>query len=126
MKFKNIFHIDNDPDDTEFFFAAALDACSSVSVEIFFDAQRALERLGDIQIIPDAIFLDLNMPIMDGFEFLNKIKNQSVLQSIPVIILSTTSLQETIDAAKKKGAAGFITKPSDYYQLVDILKTYLL
>ena len=125
MKFKNIFHIDNDPDDTEFFFVAALEACSTVSVDVFFDARRALEKLSEISIIPDAIFLDLNMPIMDGFQFLREIKSLSALQSIPVIILSTSSQQETVDAAKKMGAQGFITKPSDYYQLVDILKSYL-
>ncbi|TDW46652.1 response regulator receiver domain-containing protein [Flavobacterium sp. 270] len=125
MKFKNIFHIDNDPDDTEFFFAAALEACSNVSVDVFFDARRALEKLSDMSIIPDAIFLDLNMPMMDGFQFLKEIKCLSGAQSIPIIILSTSSQPETIDAAKKMGAEGFITKPSDYYQLVDILKSYL-
>lgn len=84
-----------------------------------------MEKLSEISIIPDAIFLDLNMPIMDGFQFLREIKSLSALQSIPVIILSTSSQQETVDAAKKMGAQGFITKPSDYYQLVDILKSYL-
>lgn len=125
MKFKNIFHIDNDPDDTEFFFAAALEAGGNVSVDIFFDAPRALEKLTDMPMLPDAIFLDLNMPVMDGFEFLKQIKSLSVLECIPVIILSTSSQQHTIEAAKKMGAEGFITKPSDYYQLVNILKSYL-
>lgn len=125
MKFKNIFHIDNDPEDTEFFFAAAMEACSNVSVAVFFDARKALETLANIPEIPDAIFLDLNMPILDGLGFLKEIKCIPHLKSIPVIILSTSSLQDTIDAAKKMGAHGFITKPSDYYQLVDILKSYL-
>lgn len=125
MKFKTIFHIDDDTDDTELFFSAALEASKNVAVEIFLDSQKALQNLVEISTLPDAIFLDLNMPIMDGFQFLRKVKSNEGLKSIPIIILSTSSQQETIDAAKKFGAAGFITKPSNYYHLVDILKTYL-
>jgi CheY-like chemotaxis protein len=126
MKFKNIFHIDDDHDDTELFFSAALEASNgNVTVEVYFDSHRALQKLADLAVPPDAIFLDLNMPVMDGFQFLREIKSNSSLQGISIIILSTSSQQQTIEAAKKLGADGFITKPSNYYHLVDILKNYL-
>ncbi|PIF34448.1 response regulator receiver domain-containing protein [Flavobacterium sp. 9] len=127
MKFKYIFHIDDDQDDTEFFFSAALEASHGVNVEIFFDSRKALEKLldMDVNVMPDAIFLDLNMPVLSGFEFLKEIKCHSSLKMIQVIILSTSSQQESKETAKKLGADGFITKPSNFYELVSILKSYL-
>lgn len=125
MKFRTIFHIDDDQDDTELFFLAAMEAAENVAVEVFFDSRKALEKLISSTVFPDAIFLDLNMPVMDGFEFLQEIKSHEDLKFIPVIILSTSSQQHTREAAIKLGAQGFITKPSNYYQLVDILKSYL-
>lgn len=62
---------------------------------------------------------------MDGLEFLRQIKSNPDIQGIPIIILSTSSEQKTIDTAIGLGAAGFIIKPSNYYSLVEILKDYL-
>jgi len=126
MRYQNIFHIDDDEDDAEIFLSAALEASNAVTIEGFYDARKALDKLVGLQILPDAIFLDLNMPIMDGFEFLRELRSSTAFQNIPVIILSTSSHQDTIDATKKLGADGFITKPSDYNQLVTILRSYLM
>lgn len=125
MNFEHIYHIDDDQDDTEFFFAAAMEASGNVNVEIFFDSSKALKILRTLSVLPDAVFLDLNMPVLDGFNFLKELKKNADLKSLPVIILSTTSHPDAIRTCKMLGAAGFITKPSDFYNLVDILKTYL-
>lgn len=126
MRYQNIFHIDDDEDDAEIFLSAALEASDQVTVEAFYDARIALERLAILPALPDAIFLDLNMPIMDGFQFLKELRGRTALKAIPVIILSTSSHQDTIEATKELGADGFITKPSDYNQLVTILRSYLI
>ncbi len=62
---------------------------------------------------PDLILLDLNMPRMDGRQFLRKIKEDSLLQIIPVIILTTSDAEIDLVASYADGAAGYIVKPVD-------------
>lgn len=125
MNFTHVYHIDDDPDDTEFFFSAAMEASEKVNIEIFFDSSKALKNLAALSVLPDAVFLDLNMPVLDGFDFLRELKKNAHLKSLPVIILSTASHPDAVSKCKMLGAAGFITKPSNFYSLVDILKAYL-
>src|SRR5688572_25389324 len=60
---------------------------------------------------PDIILLDLNMPKMNGFEFLNRIKCKEDWKEIKVFILTTSEEKEDKMAANKYGISGFITKP---------------
>jgi len=60
---------------------------------------------------PDLILLDINIPIFNGHEVLHKIKTDSKLRKIPVIILSTSTNQKDIDLAYKNRCNGFVTKP---------------
>jgi len=62
---------------------------------------------------PDLILLDLNMPRMNGHEFLNAIKAEASLCDIPVVVLTTSEVERDVEACFKNGAAGFITKPVD-------------
>lgn len=62
--------------------------------------------------VPDIIVVDLVMPAMDGFEFLETIKNESLAQSALVIILSNLGQQEDIDRGLALGASGYIIKAS--------------
>ncbi|WP_445747884.1 response regulator [Polaribacter sp.] len=69
---------------------------------------------------PDLILLDINMPILNGHEVLEKIKNDSELKKIPVIMLTTSSNQQDIDRAYKNHANSYITKP---IEIQDFLET---
>jgi two-component system, chemotaxis family, response regulator Rcp1 len=60
---------------------------------------------------PDIILLDLNLPMMHGFEFLRRIKKDSRLNSIPVCILSTSNAQEDVEKARQLGAECYLVKP---------------
>lgn len=60
---------------------------------------------------PDIILLDLNMPKMNGLEFLARIKNMDEYKDIKVFILSTSDEREDKNAAMKFGISGYITKP---------------
>lgn len=71
---------------------------------------------------PDVIFLDINMPIMNGWECLRKLKDNSVYKSIPIIMYSTSSARRDIDLAYKLGVQLFLTKPEDFRELSSILK----
>ncbi len=65
---------------------------------------------------PDLILLDLNMPRMNGHEFLNAVKAEPNLCDIPVVVLTTSEVQRDVEASFKLGAAGYVTKPVDIQQ----------
>ena len=71
---------------------------------------------------PDLILLDLNMPRMNGREFLAAIKTDSVLSSIPVVVLTTSDVERDVVASYKLGAAGYITKPVDMEQFIEAVR----
>lgn len=125
MGYKNILLIDDDQDDQEIFSAAV----EKVSDELIYNARssasEALEQLILNILTPDLIFLDLNMPLMNGQEFLEAFRKNERLRGIPVIILSTSSNPATIKTTKELGAFDYITKPSRFDSLVVILKSLL-
>ena len=71
---------------------------------------------------PDLILLDLNMPRMDGREFLAAIKQDESLRDIPVVVLTTSSVQRDVLVSYDLGAAGFITKPVDVHQFFEVIR----
>ena len=124
MNYKNILQIDDDTDDCELF----LEALQSVSTALYTsinDPVDALKRLVHSEIVPDVIFLDLNMPVMSGMEFLAEIKKKDIIKNIPVIIFSTSQFDEIKRQAKNHGAHDFISKPSDFNELKRILSLYI-
>lgn len=122
MPFQNILLIDDDDDDQEIFFTAANEISRNITCLGLVNAADALKRLSQKEITPDVIFLDLNMPVMNGQQFLVEIKKRPDLKSIPIIIFSTSSNRTTIQLMKDLGAYDFITKPEKYDALVNILK----
>jgi len=126
MGYKIIFHIDDDDDDIDFFATAIDQLSSAVSYFSFTDADDALQKLITGEVLPDVIFLDLNMPVINGQEFLSRVKSSESLQDIPVIILSTSSDSYTIQQLKTQGAIDFLTKPSGMKELVALLRPYLI
>ncbi|NOI35818.1 response regulator [Vibrio cyclitrophicus] len=76
---------------------------------------------------PFIVLLDLNMPRMNGMEFLSAIRSDPNLSDIVVFVLTTSQLDEEISAAYKKNIAGYIVKSSsnqDYKQLIRFLENY--
>ncbi len=124
MTYKNILQIDDDIDDCEFFMEA-LHAVSSAGYTAIQNPVEALNKLILNEIRPDVIFLDLNMPIMSGFEFLTEIKKQDGIKNIPIIIFSTSQMEEIKRKARNYGASGYISKPSDFNELKKILANYI-
>lgn len=76
---------------------------------------------------PDLILLDINLPKLNGFEVLEKMKTDDCLKKLPVIILSTSSSEEDITESYKHFANGFITKPTDgeaYLNVINYIKNF--
>jgi CheY-like chemotaxis protein len=122
MQYRHLMLIDDDEEDQEIFNTALQQVSSEVSCTNYNDASKALKDLNAAFDHPDVIFLDLNMPIMNGQQFLVEIKKNQKLKHIPVIIFSTSSHQPTIQITKHLGAHDFITKPGDFETLKAILK----
>jgi CheY-like chemotaxis protein len=125
MPYSSILFIDDDDDDLEFFASAIHQISSSLICATENGAQKALDKLKRKETIPDVIFLDLNMPVTNGFQFLTEIKSNDNLKDIPIIVLSTSSADKTIQEAKALGAVDFITKPNNFSALKSILQNIL-
>lgn len=80
-----------------------------VEITTFTEAEAGLDYLKSD--LPDLILLDLILPGMDGFQFLNEVKKDQHTQKIPVIIMSSISGEKEILKALELGAADYITKP---------------
>jgi len=117
--------IDDDHDD-QLVFSIAVKRLNKPILCITADngliALRKLEH--DPSFKPDFIFLDLNLPGLNGIECLIRIKEISKLSSIPVVIYTTSSRAEDILTAKNLGAFAFITKPDDVTDVVEKLKDF--
>lgn len=122
MAYKNILLIDDDEDDREIFQSAVKEISDQVACQTFSNAAEALNQLTLKHIAPELIFLDLNMPVMNGQQFLVEIKKNDYLKDIPIIIFSTSSHPAAIQITKELGAYDFITKPDNFNNLVNILK----
>jgi DNA-binding response OmpR family regulator len=72
---------------------------------------------------PCVILLDLNMPKMDGFEFLKIAKGDAELRQIPVIVLTTSKEERDKVESFQLCVAGYIVKPTDYKKFVDAIRT---
>ena len=88
------------------------------------DGEAALEYLQDPQSEPPClILLDLNMPIMNGFEFLQALKALPQLRRIPVVVLTTSAEEQDKCRSFDLGIAGYMRKPVDYRQFVEVVRT---
>lgn len=72
---------------------------------------------------PCIILLDLNMPKMNGVEFLKKMKDQDHFKRIPVIVLTTSTEEQDKVNTFDLGVSGYMKKPVDYHQFVEVMKT---
>lgn len=123
---RKVFLIDDDFDDQEFF-SLAVKKLNELNECVFAtDGEYGLEMIrSDEQFIPDYIFIDYNMPRMNGLECLQEIKKMDRLRDTPVYMYSTSDNPATMEQAKSLGATAFIVKPSALQVLVEILKVII-
>ena len=116
--------IDDDPDDMELLCEGIRSVYPSYICVSAKNGEEALNLLKTI--VPDIIFLDINMPLMDGRETLREIRKRKSFKHIPVYILSTTTNRDEMQQFKLLGAEAFITKPNSFQELCSILKGLLI
>ena len=96
---------------------------SSVAVYTASNGREALETAR--KIVPDLIYMDLNMPEMNGIECCAAIKADPVLCRIPVILVTTMGTDDSIDQCRRAGCDGFLTKPIDRKAFLDLGRSFL-
>jgi CheY-like chemotaxis protein len=84
----------------------------------------ALYMMAKENVIPKYIFIELNMPAMDGVEFLKLIKKIQVLKEVPVIVHSTSPQPQKIIELKELGAAAIYFRPYEYSGVCNMLNLY--
>jgi two-component system chemotaxis response regulator CheY len=84
---------------------------------------EALDKLMETEI--DLIFTDINMPNMDGLEFIKRCKEDDLFKSIPIIVITTEDGVEDRQRAMELGASGFVSKPLDKQSILDITYSML-
>ncbi len=123
----NVLLIDDDADDIELFRDASQELGARIVCWSAKGGEEALKLLKEeLLMLPDFIFLDVNMPLMDGRDLLCILKNDSRLKAIPVYMYSTTSNDEEIRLLKNLGAEDFVIKPTRFDLLVATLGSVLL
>ncbi|MDN2580848.1 response regulator [Aquibium sp. ELW1220] len=71
--------------------------------------------------MPDVIVTDINMPRMDGFGFIEAVRGSTKHRAIPILVLTTESVDDKKDRARRLGATGWIVKPFDPAKLVNAI-----
>ncbi|MBA4853848.1 response regulator [Emticicia sp. BO119] len=127
MKIKNynIFYTDDDSDDKEIFKEIINELHPDFSIEFQSDGSELLDRLKEIDYKPDIVFLDINMPFVDGFQVLSELRQSLANKDFPVVILSTSNDTDAIAKAKNAGATFYVCKPNSYTKFKDILAELL-
>ena len=93
-------------------------------LDIAEDGEKALAWLKDPQNhTPCIILLDLNLPRMNGIEFLKIIKQDDGLKRIPVVVLTTSEEEQDKIDSFNLGVAGYMLKPPDYKHFVEVVRT---
>ena len=114
MNIKKILMADDDDEDVDIFKDALTDLAYDLNLEVAANGIELMKMLGESEVSPELIFLDLNMPLKNGMVCLQEIKANQRWKDVKVIILSTSSHQDQKKAAYDKGADFYMVKSSNY------------
>jgi CheY-like chemotaxis protein len=114
--------VEDDLDDQEIFLMCLKSLNMNTECSVANNGREALEKFNaEPDYVPDFIFLDVNMPKMNGIECLREIRNIERLKTVKVYMYSTTSERSVIERSKELGATEFIVKPEKTSELKDKL-----
>ena len=125
-RLKRVLLADDDEDDRIFFREALDEIALSTSLNLVKDGEELMHVLNHTELIPDILFLDLNMPGRNGKDCLQEIRMYHHLKSMPVIIFSTSANYRDVEEAYTLGADLYLQKPSGYSLMVQRLQKVLM
>ncbi|MCR9062395.1 MAG: response regulator [Cytophagales bacterium] len=121
-----IYLVDDDQEDQEIFDMALLETGIQASLKCFNNATSFIEKFKGDCTVPDYVFLDLNMPKINGLECLKILSNESCLNRSRIIVYSTSSNEKDINESKALGAHDYLIKPVSFQVLVNSIKSLLV
>ncbi|HEX8038638.1 MAG TPA: response regulator [Chryseosolibacter sp.] len=119
-----VLNIDDDPEDLDIFYKAVKTVNPLAKCLLARDAREALSLLRDA-IVPDYIFLDIHMPLMDGKTVLSELRQNRKLETVPVIMYSTKINPAETEEYEALGAKEFLNKHNDFSSLCNALDLLL-
>ncbi|WP_447635341.1 response regulator [Flavobacterium microcysteis] len=119
--------LDDDHEEHLLFKEVADDFSEIKSVLSFAKGKEMLDYLGgnDKNVVPDILFLDLNMPILSGLDCLIEIRKKEEYKNLPIIIYSTSSSEKDKEATYKNGANLYVNKPIEFSDMKKIFMEVL-
>lgn len=122
-EYTHIILADDDEDDRMFFTDAFEELKMATKIQTFENGVELMNHLNDEEaVLPEIIFLDLNMPKKNGMECLHEIKANQRFKEIAIAIYSTSSSEEHVEDTFVNGANIYIKKPSDFNALKKVLQ----
>jgi CheY-like chemotaxis protein len=125
MPIRTVLLIDDDKDDQHIFKEALRSIDPKITCETAENGQVAINLLARTKVLPDIAFVDLNMPVMDGYGFLRYRVTNERLQRLRVGIFSTAPVLTEMKTSKGLGASFYLTKPGDFPTLCAKLRKIL-
>ncbi|MFT3796228.1 response regulator [Flavobacterium sp.] len=124
---KRCFFIDDDEDDRDFFCTALQNINPEIECLFAKDGTEAIDQLvASPEMVPDYIFIDMNMPLMDGKQCLAAIREIDRLDQVPVYLYSTSGAPKLIDEVLQMGAKEFLIKPTSMNALEQLLRRIVI
>ena len=121
----NIFYADDDQDDLDFFKLVIRKISNQYEVITHMDGHQLMDALEFPSPIPHLVFLDINMPKMNGLEVLKKLRASEKFRNLPVIMFSTTDDSAIVQQALELGASCYLPKPSGITELKESIEQLL-
>lgn len=128
-KHLKIYLADDDADDRHLFAEAIEEVLASCELKLFRDGRELLnyfQNEATAENLPDMLFLDINMPLINGLEVLQIIRNDLGIHALPIAMYSTSNLEINIEEALSSGANIYITKPTCFGKLKELVYRALL
>jgi DNA-binding response OmpR family regulator len=125
MWYKDILLIDDDIDDGELFLEAISTLLSESKFRYYTNPVKALEELRNTDKLPDLLFIDINMPCLNGLELLKKLRNDPRLKDIDVILISSPTQDMMRRLWPECEFEKYMCKPNNYNEFVAQLRDIL-
>lgn len=122
----DILLVEDDPDDMELLETAFKDSGIQAKFTFISHGDKAVPYLDSCQQLPDVLVLDLNLPRVHGKEILKGVKSNSRYSQLPIVMLTTSSIQSDIDFCLNAGATYYFTKPTRIAELDKIVNAIVL
>ena len=120
-----VLYADDDADDVELFQEILREIDRSILFLYAADGLQALRVLREAIVLPDVVFLDINMPLINGKECLTEIRRDENLKTIPVVMYSTSSTEQEVVQCLQLGASDYLCKAANYDKLREDLEAIL-